>query len=79
MSLNLSQQGPSTMIFTNWAPLGRVGLVVAISVCLLVCLSDVPSKCIFLGLSLALRSHDQTPVERVGVSRMRDFFMKGPL
>ena len=39
-------------------PLDGVGLVV--SACLLLCLC-VPSRCCFLGLSLALRYHDQFP------------------
>ena len=42
------------VIFTNSAPLGRVGHGVAMSVCAIEC-------SFFLGLSLALRSHDQIP------------------
>ena len=37
--------------------LGQVGLVVAMSVCLSLCLMSLPD--VFLGLSLALISHDQ--------------------
>ena len=40
-------------VFTNSAPLGRVGLVVAMSVLIL-----SPSHAIFVRPSLALRSHD---------------------
>ena len=49
-------------IFTNLAPLGRVGHRVAMSVCVSVCLCVCAIKCsFFLGLSLAPRSHDQIP------------------
>ena len=48
--------------FHQLGPLGRVGLVVAMSVCLSVCLFDVPFPCnFFQGLSLAFRTHDQIP------------------
>ena len=53
--LSFWQCAPSQAVFTNSA-LGRVGLVVAISVRLSVCLRHHVH---FLGLSLALRSHDQ--------------------
>ena len=43
-------------IFTNSAPLGRVGHRVAMSRCVCVCAIGCS---FFLGLSLALRSHDQ--------------------
>ena len=43
-------------MFTNSAPLGRVGHRVAMSVCLCVCAIGCS---FFQGLSLALRSHDQ--------------------
>ena len=47
-------------LFTNWAPLGRVGHRVAISRCLFVCVSVCAIGCgFFRGLTLALRSHDQ--------------------
>ena len=45
------------LFFTETAPLGRFSFRVAMSVCLCVC----AIRCIFLGLSLALRSHDQFP------------------
>ena len=50
-------------IFTNLAPLGRVGHRVAMSVCLSVCLCVCAIGAVFFsrGISLALRSHDQIP------------------
>ena len=54
----------SLTTFHQLGPLGRVGLVVAESVCLSICLS-VPFQCnFFLGLSLVLRSHDQIPASQ---------------
>ena len=48
------------VIFTNSAPLGRVGHRVAMSVCGDVCGDVCAIECSFFrGLSLALRSHDQ--------------------
>ena len=48
------------MIFTNLAPLSQVGHRVAMSVFFFVCLSVCAIGCsLFLGLSLALTSHDQ--------------------
>ena len=46
------------LIFTNSAPLGRVGHRVAMSVEMSVCAIECS---FFRGLSLALRSHDQIP------------------
>ena len=51
-------------IFTNSGPLGRVGLGVAMSVVVCVCVSAPSSAVFFLGLSLVLRSHDQIPASR---------------
>ena len=45
--------------FHQLSPLGRVGLVVTKSVCFCVVPTLSPSHAIFLGLSLALWSHDQ--------------------
>ena len=49
------------VIFTESAPLGRFSHRVAMSLCLSVCLSEVLRHRVqfFLGLSLALMSHDQ--------------------
>ena len=48
------------LIFTNSAPLGRVGYRVAMSVCVFVCECFCAIGCSFFGCSsLALRSHDQ--------------------
>ena len=46
------------VVFTNSAPLSRVGHRVAMSMCLFVCLRH-RVQFFSLGLSLALRSHDQ--------------------
>ena len=63
-------------IFTNGAPLGRVGHRVAMSVCLSVCLKKKnvldKSRDLLKFISVLLSAS----VERVGVSRMQDFSLK---
>ena len=60
--LNFSRAtGMNSKVFTNSAPLGRVGHRVAMSVCLSVCVCLRHRVQFLLGLSLALRSHDQIP------------------
>ena len=58
--------------FNQISPLGRFGLVVLMSVCLSVCVCmcvfDVYSFLYFLGLSLALRSHDHFKASLVNPS-----------
>ena len=58
-SLNFKNYPCHMSLFTNSAPLGPIGHRVALSVCLCVCFRHEVQ--FFLGLSLALRSHDQIP------------------